>query len=221
MMVIFTFIIIIHELGHFITALCLRWPVRKVVIYPYGGCSYFDNDINVPLWQELLVLIMGPLMQIIVVNILPLDIDNLVLLHRYSNLILIFNLLPIYPLDGGRLIQIVLSYFISYYRVLVITFYFSWLLFFCLFFSSIFFYPNFILSLVLGLLLITLWQERHKTSYMYRKFLLERYLNNYQFRRRKQISNHKQMKRDVMHTYSLYYNEKEYLKELFNGNVLN
>ena len=45
----FTIIIIIHELGHSITGLLFHFNLKEIEIYPYGGCSKLEYDINISL----------------------------------------------------------------------------------------------------------------------------------------------------------------------------
>ena len=58
-------IIIIHEFGHLLMALLFKWNIDKISIYPYGGCVKFNEKINRPLKEELLILISGPFFQIL------------------------------------------------------------------------------------------------------------------------------------------------------------
>ena len=54
----------VHESGHFLGAKILRIKEAKICLYPFGGISKIDSQINIPLKDELLILIMGPLFQI-------------------------------------------------------------------------------------------------------------------------------------------------------------
>ena len=217
-MLLFMIIILVHELGHFVTAFLLGWKIQKIILYPYGGCSYFDEDINVSLKEEFLVLVMGPAIQILFILFLQYVVSppTYVLLKRYSYYLLMFNLLPIYPLDGGKILGLVLALFVSYYRSLQITIYFSFVFFLCLlFFSTLFFY-SFTWILILVLLLFSLWKEMNKVSFYYQKFLLERYFHCYSFPRYKMVSHHYQMMRDTYHLVGEL-DEKKYLERLFRG----
>ena len=44
-LMVFT-IVIIHELGHFIMAKHFKWNFDKIAIYPFGGCTKFNEKIN-------------------------------------------------------------------------------------------------------------------------------------------------------------------------------
>lgn len=209
-------IILVHELGHFLAAFFLKWDVKRIDIYPYGGCSKFDVDLNIPLWQEFIVLIIGPIVQIGFVFFLQyfLDYSNMILFERYSIWILCFNLLPIFPLDGGKFIQLILCRFISYYRSCQITLYLSYFFMISSLICVCLLHYNFVLVLIFVVLLVTLLKEIRKSNYYYQRFLLERYLNDYFFKREKRIRNIKEMKRDTNHIISNVL-EKEYLKRYF------
>ena len=109
--IILLLLIIVHEIGHFITAIFFRIEVDKIYIYPFGGVSKFNISLNESLLKEFLILIMGPLFQIAFYFII-INIDyfnnyiNLITVYNYT--ILLFNLLPIYPLDGGRILKYIL-----------------------------------------------------------------------------------------------------------------
>ena len=156
---------------------------------------------------------MGPLTQVVFIYLLKyfIDYSNLVVFERYSNWILIFNLLPIYPLDGGKLIQLVLCKFVSYYLSCKIIIYFSWFFFSSLLLFSTIFHFQFILLFILLVLGITLFKEIKKMPFYYQRFLLERYTKEYKFSKIKKISNLTQMRRDRIHMISNL-PEKDYLK---------
>ena len=194
----------------------LGWKCIRITLYPYGGCSQFDVDINIPLWQELLVLIMGPITQIVFIYIIKyfVDTSNYILFEKYSRWILYFNMLPIYPLDGGKLINLILCRFISYYYAFQITIYISYFLFLSCFLTIIFFNFNLVLFLIFILLGVTLLKEMKKSLLYYQRFLYERYLNDYSFKRIKKIEKLKEMKRGTFHMISNV-SEKEYLHKYF------
>ena len=96
--IILLLLIIVHEIGHFLTAIFFKIEVDKIYIYPFGGVSKFNISLNESLLKEFLILIMGPLFQIAFYFII-INIDyfnnyiNLITVYNYT--ILLFNLLPI------------------------------------------------------------------------------------------------------------------------------
>ena len=217
-MAIFTIIIFVHELGHFVAAKLLGFKVQSIEMYVYGGCTKLDMDINSPLLKELIILLMGPIFQVLFVCIIGnfIDFNNYMIFKNYSLAILVFNLLPIYPLDGGKLLLIIFSYFTSFYKSLKLTLYFSYFLFMILALGMAITYNDFIIYLVLFFLLLNIFKEIKKAPYIYKKFLLERYLKNYDFKKLKNIKEHLAMKKDYYHFINLE-EEKSYLKKLFNS----
>lgn len=211
-MILFTSLILIHELGHYITAYLLRWKVKEIRLYPYGGCSHFEVDLNRSSFEEFLVLIMGPIVQIIFTYILTFYLreqDSLFLINS-SKVLLIFNLLPIYPLDGGKLLFLFFSLFFSYYHTLKYTYYMSLFFYLTILFFLILIYKSWFWVFLFFSLFFRLWEEQKQGNYLYEKFLLERYLNNYSFKRRRIIKSHLEMKKGYEH---LFFYQKKLLEE--------
>ena len=61
----FMLIIIIHELGHIITGILLKQKIEKIILLPFGGITIFQMKLNISIYKELLIAIMGPIFQII------------------------------------------------------------------------------------------------------------------------------------------------------------
>lgn len=112
------FFCIIHELGHTIVGILLKMKPEILEIIPCGVAVSFKinlHDINFKIkkgnlleFKKIIVAIAGPITSLCLVilytYLTPIYIYKDVAI--YSNLlILIFNLLPIYPLDGGRIIK--------------------------------------------------------------------------------------------------------------------
>lgn len=211
-MILFTSLIVIHELGHYVTAYLLKWKVKEIRLYPYGGCSHFEVDLNKSSLEEFLVLIMGPIIQILFTYILTFYLreqDSLFLINS-SKVLLIFNLLPIYPLDGGKLLFLFLSLLFSYYHTLKYTYFISLFVYLIIFFSLILIYKSWLWIFLFFSLFFRLWKEQKEGNYLYEKFLLERYLNNYYFKRKKIITSPLEMKKEYTH---LFFYKKGLLEE--------
>lgn len=112
------FFAIIHEFGHLLAGLLLGMKPEKIEIMPYGVSISFKlthKDYNKKIkcgnqleLKKILVALAGPITNVIIILIILQMNMNVfrALMVLYSNLLLIlFNLLPIYPLDGGRIIK--------------------------------------------------------------------------------------------------------------------
>lgn len=203
----FNLIIFVHECGHLFAALYFGWNVEEVLLLPFGGVTIFNENINRPLFEEFIILVMGPLFQIIFSMFFS-DMS-------YSLSILLFNLLPIYPLDGSKLLNIILNKFTSFKRSHFITLYVSFL---TIFFVIVKFRFDLILTFIFSFLLYRVVYEVNNHEYTFNKFLLERYMNRYYFKKEKTINNLNKMKRDYRHVIKYknrYVTEREYLKKRF------
>ncbi|WP_411953548.1 site-2 protease family protein [Alkalibacillus sp. S2W] len=118
-------IVLIHEFGHVLTAKYFGWNVTRVVIWPFGGVMETSDYYNRPLKEEWLVTIAGPLQHIwlyaviIVLDKLWLNDALSLLLLWMNSVILVFNLIPVLPLDGGRLLLLFLQQYFSFYRTII------------------------------------------------------------------------------------------------------
>lgn len=210
--ILFMSLIFIHECGHMLMAMILKWKVKKIMIYPFGGVTLFEEKLNRLMKEELMILLAGPIVQIIYYSILNSFCEIPSTFSFYHHTLLFFNLLPIYPLDGGRIISLCLQSFFPYLKshkiMIVIS---CFLLCFFLFYFSIF-HLSIFFFLYFFLLLFKIIEEKKKERMMFEKFLLERTLYSFSFPFEKKIygSSVEKMYRDCNH--SFYYKNK-WLKE--------
>lgn len=95
--------ILLHELGHAITGIILGLKIKKININVFGLSIEFENYGKERLNNKIIIDMAGPAINIITFII------AVIFKHEeiaYINILLaIINLLPIYPLDGGRIVK--------------------------------------------------------------------------------------------------------------------
>jgi Zn-dependent protease len=110
---ILVLVLLFHETGHYAGMRLFNYQDVRMFFIPFFGAAVSGRKTNVPGYQEAIVLLLGPLPGIalgVVLGAASVFYDNPLL--RTAALMLIglnaFNLLPLLPLDGGRLLQLVL-----------------------------------------------------------------------------------------------------------------
>lgn len=110
---IFLISILLHEMAHMIVGVCLGLKIKKIMFNPLGMClefiGYRENKKTI---KKIIINLSGPLFNLIfaiIISYLNIEYKLKVDLF-YTNLLLgIFNLLPIIPLDGGKVLKEILS----------------------------------------------------------------------------------------------------------------
>lgn len=210
-------IILIHETGHYVFALMNNIKISDITIYPFGGITNLDCDLNICIKKEFMCLIGGIIFQILFFLFIKfLYTENYITTHIYElnkeiNFLLIsFNFLPIIPLDGGKLTNILFDKLLPYKTSHSITIMIS------LVFTMIFIYlKRTILSIILSIMLLNnIYEEFKIRNYKFNKLLLERYLKNYKFKKIKIINKIDKITRDKYHIIDNKF-ESEYLSKMF------
>lgn len=215
-LLIFTSLIIIHELGHFIAAkLCLA-KVKKIMIYPYGGKTILEDYINRDIHQEIFIASSGVILQFIYYLFFCflhqkyfIRTYTINLFTLYNSQIIFFNLLPIYPLDGGKILNRCLYLLFSYQTANILTIIFSLINIILLFTLRIYQY-NYSNLMIIFILLYYLSLFYQKRKYLYQRFLLERYLYHLNYTTLKIIPNLNKMYKNRSH---LIYHHQKYQEE--------
>jgi Zn-dependent protease len=172
-----TFSILFHELGHAFMAVRLKLQIERIHLYLFGGMAELKHRPVYPV-QELWVALSGPIASFLLAGIfymvgfiIPDDahLSRLVVqfLVQINFLLAAFNLIPIFPLDGGRTLR-ALIWMISkrYYTSSVATLYLSYTLIAVILVVGIIDYAYYssgyqlILLLLAGYLGYTVWSGR-------------------------------------------------------------
>jgi Zn-dependent protease/predicted transcriptional regulator len=137
-------IVVLHELGHAVAAQNYGVPVTQIVLLPIGGVAQLERIPEKPL-QEFGIAIAGPLVNVVIAIVLYLvhlafgiggltddptgmlmgvgqgGIDAVFNYVFAANLFLaLFNLIPAFPLDGGRVLRALLATRLDYRRATAI-----------------------------------------------------------------------------------------------------
>lgn len=176
-------IIFIHEMGHALAASFFSWRIKQITLLPFGGVAEFDEHGNRPLKEETLVVLAGPLQHVWMIAIaviltklawLPEDLYQLFI--HYNLMILIFNLLPIWPLDGGKLLFLLFSLqkpFPHAHRLTLVISAFALGFFAVLILLSAPYHVN--VWVVIAFLYFSIYYEWKQRRFVFMRFLMERY----------------------------------------------
>lgn len=118
-------LVLIHELGHAAAAKQFGWRVREVQLTPFGGVAVTDEDGAMPAREEAIVAAAGPAMNAFMIAFAYAMWGAGVWTHAWTiyfvqanATLLLFNLLPVLPLDGGKLLRVSVGGWLPYYRTL-------------------------------------------------------------------------------------------------------
>jgi Zn-dependent protease len=122
--------VLLHEYGHALTALRFGVKTRDIILSPIGGIARLTHIPEVPR-QEMIIAIAGPLVNLaiavlllsvlgvtvglpswsVIVDLFAIDVPQplLLILVKLNLILLLFNLIPAFPMDGGRVLRAFLA----------------------------------------------------------------------------------------------------------------
>lgn len=124
--------VLLHEFGHAFAARGFGIKTPDITLYAIGGVARLNRIPDKP-WQELIVAIAGPLVNVVIAAVLifvihvttslqeveHLESPRIELLAKIASLnvfLVLFNLIPAFPMDGGRVLRALLAMVMSYTR---------------------------------------------------------------------------------------------------------
>jgi Zn-dependent protease/CBS domain-containing protein len=124
--------VLLHEFGHALTAARYGIRTRDIVLYPIGGVARLERMPDNPA-QELVVALAGPAVNVVIAvalflwleltgSLVPVEnvgwlrgplVERLMLVNIF---LVLFNLIPAFPMDGGRVLRALLALRLEYTR---------------------------------------------------------------------------------------------------------
>lgn len=217
--IIISLIVIIHELGHVISIMIFKREIEKVMILPFGGLLKVSSLISSDIYEDLIIAISGIAIQLVfgvlIYILFKINYLNYMLytnIRFYNSIIIAFNLLPLCPLDGAKIIKLISEMIIPYKKTFVSSFIIS----LCILISLILIKASLIYDNLLVFLFIitsTFIEFKRKDFYLIR-FYLERLNKNFKFKKTSYIEKLDDMYKNRNHIINGL-DEKEYLKRYF------
>ena len=124
--------VLLHEFGHAFAARGFGITTPDITLLPIGGVARLSRIPDKP-WEELLVAIAGPLVNVVIAATLIFVLHASVALDQITDLespraeflgtlayvnvmLVLFNLIPAFPMDGGRILRALLAMTMPYVR---------------------------------------------------------------------------------------------------------
>jgi|GEM_PF-1150235 len=103
-------ILFFHESGHYVAMRMFNYRNVRMFFIPFFGAAVSGQNYSAPAWKKVIVALMGPLPGIILGGLagllgIVLHYPFMVRLGLLALILNGLNLLPVYPLDGGRVVQ--------------------------------------------------------------------------------------------------------------------
>lgn len=214
-------IVMIHEFGHVIMCTILGYRIKEITILPFGGITSIKKEINSSIKDDFLIAISGVLFQYIVVSLVLLTIDNpytYQIIYNYNILICLFNMIPIIPLDGYKILkgflEIIMSYKLSNIMGIILSL-INIVVF--IFLNQIYKFDNYTIIYFLIYKVLDEYRLMHEKQ---NRFYLERVLKDYNFRKVRIINSTKlsNMKKRFYHIFiknGNFYKEEDVLAKKY------
>jgi Zn-dependent protease len=123
-------IVLMHEFGHALACRSVGGQAERIILWPLGGVAFVNPPMRPGafLWS----IAAGPLVNVALAPVTigaafgyiaiaggDTDAARFILsLATINGVLLVFNILPIYPLDGGQILQSILWFFVGFARSL-------------------------------------------------------------------------------------------------------
>lgn len=136
--------VVLHELGHALMARVFGIGTRKITLFPLGGVAWLERMSERPV-EELLIALAGPAVNVVIATVLaavlivggvditpermellsqadprlldfPIIEQYMIMLLSVNVVMVLFNMLPAFPMDGGRVLRAGLTVLLGHLR---------------------------------------------------------------------------------------------------------
>ena len=229
-LIIIGLILFIHEMGHLGWAFYFKFKISKIIIYPFGVMIKFNDLINRDINEEFLVATGGIMAQLIMLfingvlfkfSIISADLWQMI--YNYNITLIIFNLIPIYPLDGSKILNLTFEKWLSFKMCYIIKMLLSLMGIICMIVFCLIIHFNLSYMMII-MVLVSEWFTLYKEyNYTINKFFLERFLYKLPFSKTYIINGDKmnKMRKGYKHLFlinGIYYTERDMLHKRFDLN---
>lgn len=211
-LLVFLIIIITHELGHIIMIYLFKYKIESIEIYPFGGIIKTNINYNIDSNKLLFISLAGILMQLILFFIYPMiTLKNYGIFNTLNISLIIFNLIPIKPSDGSKILESFLERIINYRLMIKVSIIISIISLFLLFIYT----KNIFIFVILYFTNIKIILN---FPYIINKFKLERYLYPSKYSKKIHVNHENNIykgRNNYIKWYNNYIEESDYFQRKF------
>lgn len=189
-----SFILVMHDLGHIIMFKLFKYQITEILVLPFGSVINTNINGNAKSSEIFLISIAGVMMQLCLYPLIKvLNVSDLSyqIFLQYNWVLMVFNLLPIIPLDGSKILLTGLETLFSYKKALKLSNLISIIMIIIL---TIYLTFNALNSYMIIVFLIYKTYEMIKNhEYFFQRFLLVRTLKKNEYRHIKNVASIKKI----------------------------
>lgn len=107
-------LVLLHECGHCLAAQHYNQTIHSITLYPFGGAAKMELPREPT--KEIVIALAGPAVNLAFIPVFMVlgSVHPILTIVGYYNMVLlVFNLIPAFPMDGGRVLRACLTHFLK------------------------------------------------------------------------------------------------------------